>query len=479
MSPVPNLPGVTTTIRDGALGAAAASGDEAVAVIGVCTGGTPNTVYGYADVGALFAALASGPTGGPAVEAAAYQLQHGRRTVYVVPVTQSVDGSVGSVTLAGTGLDPGATFTGTPKDAYAIQVKITKGGARGTARFKIAFDADNPDGPTWSNEIVTAATYALGPLVGTGLTIAFATGTYVLDDVYSATCVAPGYSNTNLQTAFAALIANPALWRFVHVIGEAASLSASATTAGVLDTLLAGAETAKRYCWGLMQAPTGTDADTLAAFSDFVSKRVAVAAGFCSVTSVLTGRTVSRGAAWAAAAWATKLGLSTDLGAVAEGPLPGVTAIARDEAATPGLDAGRFLTLRTHLGLAGFWVNNPRIMALAGSDFELIQMRQVLDVACTVGRASLLQFLNKAVLVNANGTIEEGEAITIESTVRADIAAELLAPGHASAVTVTVDRTTNVVTTKKITAKIRVTPKGYLKTIDADIGFENPRLAAA
>lgn len=474
----PNLPGATVTIKDGAFGAAQAAG-ELLALVGVSTGGTPETVYGFFDIPTLVATLGGGPTGGPLVEAAAEVIARSGRPVLCVPVDPSTAGSVGAVTVTSGGLDPGVTFTGTPKDGYAIRVKITKAGAVGTARFRIAFDGDNPDGPTYSDEIVTAATYALGPMVGTGLTIAFAAGTYVLGSVYSATCTAPSFSASDMTDALAALALSDENWRGVFVVGEASSVANSAAAASALDSWLGAQETGARYLWGLIQAPQDTDANLQAGFSSFSSKRVAVAAGFTTLTSQLSGRGFTRGAAWPAAARAMRLRISQDLGELAEGPLDGVTALARDERKTPGLDASGFLTLRTHVGYSGAYVNNPRIMAPAGSDFELLQYRQVMDLGCTVGRAAALFYLGKPLLVNANGTIAEVDAVAIEARVQAALSASLVNEGHATLVSCVVDRTINLLTTKKLKLKLRIRPLGYVKTIEVEIGFDEIQLANA
>lgn len=473
----PNLPGASVSIKDGAFGAIQALGDL-LALVGVSTGGTPETVYQFSDIPTLVATLGGGPTGGPLVEAAAEVIARSRRPVICIPVDPSTAGSVGSVTVSSGGLDPGASFTGTPKDGYAIRVKITKAGAVGTARFRIAFDGDNPDGPTYSDEIVTAATYALGPLAGTGLTIAFAAGTYVLGSVYSATCTAPSFSASDMTDALAALALSDASWRGVFVVGEASSAANGAAAASALDTWLTAQETGARYCWGAIQAPSDTDANLQAAYSSFSTKRVVVGAGFCTLTSQLSGRGFTRGAIWPAVAWAMKLRISQDLGELAEGDLDGVTALARDERKTPGLDASGFLTLRTHVGYRGAYVNNPRIMAPAGSDFELLQFRQVMDVGCATGRASALYYLGKPLLVNSDGTIAELDALAVEARVGAALVEALVNEGHATAASCVVDRTINLLTTKKLKLKLRIRPFGYVKTIEIEIGFEDLQIAA-
>lgn len=78
------------------------------------------------------------------------------------------------------GPPPVVGLTGVPLGNYTGLIKITTGGSRGTAYFDYA-----TDGVTYTGTpIVTAATVALG---ATGLTATFATGTYVLNDVYSFT----------------------------------------------------------------------------------------------------------------------------------------------------------------------------------------------------------------------------------------------------------------------------------------------------
>ena len=123
---IPNLPGVNVTIRDGALGSVAGLGSDACAVVGVCTGGTPNTVYQFTDIQTLKDTLAVGPTGGPAVEAAALILAVSGKPVVVVPTTNATAGSVGAVTRTGTSPSPGATFTGTPSTASTIVARAVK-----------------------------------------------------------------------------------------------------------------------------------------------------------------------------------------------------------------------------------------------------------------------------------------------------------------------------------------------------------------
>lgn len=90
-----------------------------------------------------------------------------------------------AVTKSGTG--PDVTLTGTPTLTASIVLKMILGGAVATATFQYSLDG----GTTWSTTKTTAATYAIP---GTGITAAFASGTYVADDTYSFTTVLPSFT---------------------------------------------------------------------------------------------------------------------------------------------------------------------------------------------------------------------------------------------------------------------------------------------
>jgi hypothetical protein len=106
-----------------------------------------------------------------------------------VPVTGS---TMGAVTSSGTS-PPVMTITGTPKGAYKLQVDCTLGGAHQTAQYRFSVDGGN----IWSDTITTLAAAAVQPLndpatdsrIGvkgvTGLSVAFAAGTFNADNLWT------------------------------------------------------------------------------------------------------------------------------------------------------------------------------------------------------------------------------------------------------------------------------------------------------
>lgn len=474
------IPDATLSVTDGALGITEPT-SAVSAVIGSCSSGTINTFYTFADTKTLRDTLVSGP----AVEAAAHALAIGGGVVYVVRVDNtSTVGVAGAVTHTGTGVSVG-TVTGAPYDNYRVIVEFLVGGtnpAANTATFRYSLDG----GDNYSAEIALPVDgdYVL---VGTGLTLHFTAASLVALDTYSFTNAAPGYNSTELTTAFAALCADPRTWKFVHIVGSASSAANQATLVTAVATLLTSQEAVFRYTYAIMEMPdlgdgTTGDAASIAAFSSVATTRVSVAAGYAEIVSVLTGRVEKRPAAWALAARRHKAPISEDSMRVRSGPLPGVTRLWRDEQIHRGLDAVRFATLRTHIGKQGFWITNGKTMAAAGSDYQHLQHREIMDVTCTIARAEMLDILGESVRVNPlthptrPGAILEQEARVFENRIKRKLATTLLDEKHVSDISVQINRTDNIISTQTLRIKVRVLPKAYFRFITADMGFTNPRL---
>lgn len=464
------IPEVSQTIYDNALGIAPEAIDGITAKIGMCSRGTPNTLYSFGDTKLLRDTLGVGPL----VEAAAHLLAVAGGPIYCVPATKATPGTTAPVvTHTGSGT-PLITVAGEALDDFAASIEIVGGGALGVGTFRYTLDG----GDTFSSTIMipSSGTYVIPD---SGLTVTFPAGTYVAGDAYTFSCIAPMYDSSSLTAALNALMADPREWRFVHVVGQATTVSGSAGLAATIDTALQAAATNFRYARAIMECPDDTDANLIAGFSSFASAngRVTVVAGFAELTSQLTGRTVRRHGAWPATARAAKIPVHEDWGRFASGPLPGVVSIYRDERATPGLDSQRFVTLRTFTGQPGFYITTGRTAAGFTSDYQLFQNGCIIDKACRTIRTTLLKWLNESLRVDAKtGRIFEADALKIERSAESALADALVSSGNASSVSVKVIRTDNLLSTQTLRTTHRVTPKGYARFITADVGLYNPAL---
>lgn len=165
---------LTVTILDGQLGLVNAVGDQVVTHLGVCSKGTPNTVYGIGD-----SQTASNTLGvGTLVENVADTVGVAG-ACYAVPVTPSTTGTAGSTTHTGTGT---ATVVGAGMPLYQILAKITTAGALGTMR--VAFSVN---GGAYGTPVLSTVSTFSTLVAGTLTTLTFADQTYTLNDVWTIT----------------------------------------------------------------------------------------------------------------------------------------------------------------------------------------------------------------------------------------------------------------------------------------------------
>lgn len=384
--------------------------------------------------------------------------------------------TTGALPTGGTGTYP--TQASSPLDSYTVLVTIVGAGVLGTGTFTWSLDGGNTTSP--ATVIPSSGNFSL-PNSGVGLT--FAAGTYVVADTYTITTVAPGFANSDVTAGFTAALADARLWGFVHIVGKPTSAAATASLASVVDTQLVAAATAYRFAFGIVEGPwdsvTNNDAAWISAFTNFTSVRTCVCVGDVNLTSATaTGRVLKRPVSWPFAARVALIPPGEDPAKVARGPLPSVQSLFRDENATPGLDSQRFVTARTIVGYPGYFITNGNIMAPVGSDFALVQRRRVMDRACQITRAAEIQFLNDSALVDANtGFILPLEANRFEKRVNSQLKAGIVATGDASGATVSVSRTTNLLSTSVEPVTVRIVPLSYYKGIQTNIGFSNPAIA--
>jgi hypothetical protein len=466
------LPGVSINVQDGNLGVLPALGEGVHVKIGVARRGSLNEVVAITSTKQAKEVFGSGPL----PEAIAVAIAQGAGLVYAIRANASVPGNITPVEKIGTGTGS-LSVTGAPSDAYQAVVKITRAGNNGTAAFVFSLDG----GDTYSPQIAvpSSGTYVLPE---TGLTLIFTNGasgtSFEVGDTYVFYTIAPAFSLADLNAAIDALFAQAQLrYQFIHVVGAVAPVVAAA-----VDARMGEAAQAHRYIWAMLETYDNSDNDLRTTWASFASVRVGVGAGYAEVVSPLTGRAQPRPITWLWAGRRVARPAQEDVGRVASGPLVGVVRLYRDEYVTPGLDAARFTTARTYPAYAGHFLTQGRIMAPPGSDFELDQYRSVMDLACTVAYQAGLRFVNESIQVDpATGGIADRDAKKVEAYIRGMLATALKGKvsedGGQPAVRVTVDRTENILSSRRLPVEIAIVPLGYAKYVAVTIGFENPALA--
>lgn len=472
------LPGLTTTIEQNGLGVAQVAANAHVK-IGTSSLGTINALYAATDPAQTKLDLGSGA----AVSSILWALENVGGPVYFVKVAATNAGAVGTITRTGTSPTPGLTFTGTPLDVYEIIAEMVTGGVVGTATFRVSFDG----GDNWSQTFATAATVAAFA-ADTGLTFAWAAGTYVALDRYTATTTAPTYNSTDLGAALDALRTKIVGYRFIHVVGttggvdDATKITNFLALATAVNSKMAEFRGKAKYTRALLEIPdVPAAAVNTTAFANFVGERVGAVYGTAELLIAATKRQERRHWGTVTAAWKSLVDPHESAGNVGRGGIPGVVAINYDEFQSPLLDDLHVITPRTHAQAQGFYITNDWLLAAKGTDFEQWPNGTVIDLAVTAAEAYLVRFVNAPIYVNAKtGFILERDAQRIEKNCRARVAAVLKVGddtnGSASAVEVQTIRTTNILSTRRLAVRLRIIPVGMSSFVDLNAGLENPAL---
>lgn len=472
-------PKVTITELDGALGVLPPSAGRLLAVVGGSSSGPTNTPATYARVRDLVATFGDGP----GVEAAAAYIDRWARPVVFVRTLIADDGASSAVTHTGTGTSVATVDAGSaPLDDYDLQVLFVVGGTQGVAgaTYKVSLDGGR------NYNAVTALGTGTSITAG-GVILNFAAGTFVAGDTYAVRTTAPAATSSEVGAALTALAASTVQWEqclIAHTIDT--------TIFDQIETRFSAmVGTGKYRSWlGSVRMPNAGESEATylstlgAAWASKATVRGSLCAGACKMTSGVSGRSYRRPVVFPFGAIQGGVSEEVNVADVNVGLLTGVSirdangnVDEHDESINPGLDDARFVTLRTWDGLAGVYINRPRMFCADGSDFHIVPNRRVMDLAHGALRAYFIRRLSKPVVVSAaTGFILETEALEIEAGARQAMASVVLAKPKASDVSFTLSRTDNILSTKTLTGDARLVPLAYPEEIDLTVGYHNPAL---
>ena len=478
------MPTQNFTIRNDSLGQSEPNTDRFL-FIGAASAGTNDVIVSASNPSAVVTAFGQGPL----AEAMAYHLATAGGPVYGMKVAASTAGTASAVTKSAVDSSTGTvTVANAPYDSYQVIVEIMTSGTLGAGEFRYSLDGGRDYSPKLL--IPSGATY---DIPNTNIELTFVPGggpVYFEDgDTHSFTCTAPHYQAGDLTSAVTALLAaaETPLVDAIVFTGVPADVSAAATLFAAINTHLLTLEAAFKFVGGIMDVSSiDAAADVKAGVAGVESDRLCGVYGRGRFTSAkaFTGwaQPLYDGCA-VVSAQAARVGLSGDLKRVASGALPGFSELEHDEAtAATTLDDARLTTFRTWDGRTGVYVYQGRIKSAPTSDYRLWQHRRVMDRACRVTYVQQQSFIGRTPRANADASIVAGEPGApgtiydpdarnlFEQPVRKALRAELKAPfnaeglpGHVSEFAYSVDRTTDILTTKAIDSELLLVP---LLTVD-------------
>ncbi len=471
------IPNQTITVRDPGLGIIE-PGATVELQLGTAQTGTVNTLVSVSDKQAAIDEWGQGPLS----ESICHMLDIAGGPVLGMRLLGSVAGASGSVTTTRVDSSTGTVVVtvAVAFDKYEVVIEILSTGGVGIGTFKYSLD----DGRTFSEAILIPSGGAY-VIANTGLTVTFADlggpVLFEIGDLFEFDTTAPYYSTTDLANAFTQILLESTAFTIVVLLGKPASTADGATMFAAFDTNLTSLETNFTYVRGIMDAGIDVVATAITAFASSADQRIAVVYGDADQTSskpIVGYGTPKQSGVLTVAARAADVLVSTDLARFVDGSLTSVVEIQHDERQIEVLDQEKFTTLRTFIGAPGFFITNARFKSPLGSDFIFWQHGIVMDLACRTVYDAQLLFLSIALRTNANGTINEKDAVKLEEDVKEKLNAVLLdplnaegTPGHVSDFNYTVSRTANIQSTGILPTTVAIRPLGYVKQITTDIGF--------
>lgn len=135
-----------------------------------------------------------------------------------------------------------------------------------------------------------------------------------------------------------------------------------------------------------------------------------------------------------------------------------------------------FITFTTHPGRAGFYFSDDPTADLVTSDYNSLARCRVIDKAIRIAAQTFTNELLDEVQIDANGRIATVKAKYYQTIIDTAVNTAMTANGEISSFTAFVDPDQNVLSTNKICVELRIVPVGYAKTIEIQLGFDNPAI---
>lgn len=475
------LPGQTLTVTDGGIGVALPAADR-ILVVGTSSAGTANTISSYASSSAVVATAGYGP--GP--DTVGHILDIAGGTVDFLKTAATVAAANGTVTHTGTGIAL-MTVSGTANNDLSVLVTIVAGGTLGVGTFKYTLENDASVSAPAVSETLTIPAGGTYLVPNTGLTLTFATGTYIAGDTFGFTSTCATYNGADLDAAKTVLLATTTRYKFIVFAGTQASGATAATVAASVSGWLTSLANQFRFVRAIVHTGNDTEANVNTAFAAFTDARQMLVASFAhlQVPNKIQGR-VSPSVPFTmpVAARAARCKISTSPAWVGfpGGALPGVSVPKFDERVSgETIHQNKINGPTTLIGQAGVFLVDALLKSTAGSDFKFWQWGLVIDRMCQTIVDVQAKYVNSFVraLTDGTGRIDPRDSARINADVRGQLKSALLdeindqgSKGHVSDFAYAVDETNNILSTGILQSAGSAVPLPNISSIATSVGFK-------
>ena len=461
---------------DGALAILPSGGRRAVAIVGPAGAGAFNLPAAFGDPKSLINYFSRGLM----PQVSAHNLQKYGTIALCCRASQSTAATFTTVVHTGAGTSVVTSTGSNCDDDYEPWLLVTKPGTIGVTGIEIQWSLDGGRTKSPITGLGVATSFVI-PNSG-GVTFAFAAGTMLLNQTESFRTTGPVWNNTDLATAIQAVENSSIDWELLIVCG-----ALTPTAAAVVDANI----DPKRHAWiGGVRVPNIAEDDPTyaaamaTAWNPYMNGGIGeVCAAACEVISAIDGRSYMRSPYFVIGPKEASVDAAIDIAEIDQGGVPAIITDDagnpkyHDEFVTPSLSAARFSVLRTYDRevAQGVYPNNPYVMSSAGSDYDIMPKRRVMNIAHRVAKRYLSKRLAKRMKVDKRtGYLKESDRREVEGGFTQSLRAAL--GNRVSDTYAVVNKTDNLLQKQPITGSYRLIPLVYPEEADFSAGFENPAL---
>ncbi len=412
----------------------------------------------------------------PLRDAVMDSVENGAAKIICIPVTPSADGVVKALEPVKADDSGTVTIDGSPNNSFGIIIRITGRGTLNTAAFKYSING----GHTFSEEQAVPLSGQF-ELPDTGMTVSFVPGDhgYEVDDTYSWQTTAPTLTNADVLKGINQIKGIKQEAELVHVVGEC-----TADTWAMVSAMQA--ELQEQYHKPLMfvveafKMNAGESADDYAAALKEARRSVKNYQLQVVVSRVLysgmDGLNRDTNAAGIVCGLYARTAVHKSIGETAAVYLSESKVLKHlpeslDDDSIDDIDGMGYLTLRQYDGLAGYYINNARMMGPDGTDYRYAEeVRTLNKVIRETRKTALLQLQSDIDLEKPEADLK-AKILFIQAPLDQMVADREISSAE---VTAPDDAVETIITEGTLRLTIRYVQRGIIRNIEIDVGRRNP-----
>lgn len=136
-------------------------------------------------------------------------------------------------------------------------------------------------------------------------------------------------------------------------------------------------------------------------------------------------------------------------------------------------DAG-YIIYRYYVGRNGYYFNDDTMAAPLTDDYSNLNLGRVIDKAIILAYGAYIDEILDSIEVDANGYLPQTVCVYFERLIENAVAATM--SDEISDFRAYIDPKQNILSTSMLTISCKIVPKGVLRDIIVNLGFENPAL---